>query len=124
MADNNRNQSYDRDWNSNNESFNRQQNQDWNQQGGGYNEGLKGGYGGSEYGNSYYRAGNQNQNRGRVNYIPDNDDRDFGSYGQSNRDDWSSQNYQGNRAQYNQSNYDQNRNWGNRQYGRDYNPGG
>src|SRR5690349_10549889 len=123
MTDNNRNQSYDKDWNKNNDSFNRQQNQDWKQQSGSYNEDLKGGYGGSEYGNSYYRAGNQNPNRNRVNYIPDNDD-NYGDYGQVNRSNWGSQNYGSSRDQYTPNSYDQNRNYGNNQYDNDYNPGG
>ena len=122
MADNNRNQSYNRDWNRNDESLKRQQ-KDWNQGGGGYNEDLKGGYGGSEYGDSYYRAGYQNQNRNRVNYIPDNDDNDYGSYGQVNRSNWGNQNYQGYQDQYNRD-HDSNRNYGGSQYGNDYNPGG
>lgn len=131
MTDKNRNQggqSFDQDWDQNKNRFDRQRNnpQDWNQQG--YGDQLKGGYGGSEFGNTYYRAGNENQaNNQQRNYIPDNDDnRDFGNqYGRGNQfraqqDDWRQQ---GN--QQNQSSFGRDRmNYASNQYGHDYNPGG
>ena len=119
MADNNRNQSnqsYNQDWNR------EQQNQEWNKRKSGYGDQLKGGYSGSEYGNSYYRAGYEDQNENRVNYIPDHEERDYTSnrYNTGHGNEWRGRSG----GQYDQTNYGNENRYGSNRYGNDYNPGG
>lgn len=123
MAENNRNWdqqsgNQSEDWNQDRSRFD-QYGQDQNRyHQGNYGDQLKGGYGGSEYGNTYYRADYNNDER-RINSTSNNNasrQKSYNSSGDNRQDEQYSQRRQGGYG--NQSGY-----YGGGSYGNDYNSG-